>query len=754
MKQPRAHTPAQNLRFALRVLWLLTRGFAAVFVGLLTLATLLALFLPRIVDNQRVKTVLEAQLQQILQRPVGINGVILTPQGIKLNGVRIDAKDGSGRSIVESQYAVVTFKLRPLLDKRLELSQVKLVSPTIHVWRGTDGQWNIADLFASTAAAHEAPIGRFQLPVSLHADNTVIENGELQVEDAVAATRYSVKRLNLALHKFDVEHPFTFSIKFENSNQFKDRTLDAAVAMEGSVSLSNLDWTQAYLRASKLEVKLDGQSIRGSGGVAGFPMPVVDADLLLPALGQAQWDSFLKKKLDLQLPPSRWKLKARFLDGTRFHVDNLQVAAGPLSARAVGLVDISTGHPRVDAEFYVADFPLSQSAGFRQAFSALGLKGTASGDATVTGWLDRLVVHRAHARWLDAGVTLKRFSITQGSADLTVTDDFDKLALSVSQGAVAAFGQSASNVDLSLNLKGKDLKVDRLGFRWGESHIRLRGRVVNLSNPKQVEVAGNADKIRWESAQALLTTIVASVSTRAATADSEDAASSKPWLQTFKYGIPRKFPDSIGHIRVGEITHKNFSFRDTDIQWDLHGVTPSLKRVDGDIRVAFGPGSVNDIQAVQDSNKFLSIVFLPYIYMHKMNNLSVLSAATAYPKTLDFNRIEGQYTAEKGLVTTKFFHVDSPQLVAYAEGTADFGREIVDMGILTRLTSYRAPLPEWWVDELGRPAIGFRVKGDLNRPDLEPRLHKMESDEIEKMLVEGRTRAKARFESIEKLETP
>jgi hypothetical protein len=28
------------------------------------------------------------------------------------------------------------------------------------------------------------------------------------------------------------------------------------------------------------------------------------------------------------------------------------------------------------------------------------------------------------------------------------------------------------------------------------------------------------------------------------------------------------------------------------------------------------------------------------------------------------------------------------------------------------------------------------------------------SDEIEKMLVEGRTRAKARFESIEKLETP
>jgi hypothetical protein len=205
---------------------------------------------------------------------------------------------------------------------------------------------------------------------------------------------------------------------------------------------------------------------------------------------------------------------------------------------------------------------------------------------------------------------------------------------------------------------------------------------------------------------------------------------------------------------VGETTHKNFSFHNTEIMWDLHGVTPSLEGVGGDARIAFGPGRVEDIQAVQESNKFLRVVFLPYIYMHKMNSLSVLSAAQAYPKSLDFNRIEGQYSIERGVVTTKFFQVDSPQLLAYADGTADFGREQVDMSIMTRLTNYRAPLPEWWVDELGRPAIGFRVKGDLNKPDLEPRLHKMQSDEIEKILTEGRGRAKSRFESIEKLETP
>lgn len=752
MTQPHPHTPAQNLRFALRVVWLLAKGFSAIFAGVLTLLLVAALFLPRFVDNERVKAALEAQLQTILRRPVVIGSVILTPQGVKLNGVRVAAADATGRDILESQSALVTLKLRPLLERRLELNQVKLVAPMIHVWRGADGAWNVADLFAPKQASQQ-PAGRFTLPVSLYADNTVIENGELDVDDALRGSRYAVKKFNLAVHKFDFEKPFTVSLRFQNHNRIGDRELDASVALDGSMSIANFDWQQAYLRAERLEVKVDGQAVRGTGGVAGFPLTTIDADLLAPAVGQAQWDAYLKKKLDLQLPPSRWKVKARFLEARKAHVDYLQVAAGPVSIRGTGLIDFSTGTPHVDADLFAAEFPLSAAPGFRQDLARFGLKGTASAEASVTARADRLIVHRARARWRDAGLTLKRATVTRGSLDLAVSNDFEKLDLTVAQGAVSAFSNAFSGIDLALDLKGRDLKVEHLALKWNDSRLRLKGRVVNLSNPKQVEIAGNADHVRWESAQALVSGIIASVSTRTAVAQDDDSPR-KRWVQTFKYVIPRRFPDSVGHIRVAEVTHKNFSFKNTEIMWDLKGVTPTLQSAGGDVRIGFGPGRVEDIQAVQESNKFLRVVFLPYIYMHKMNSLSVLSAAQAYPKTLDFNRIEGQYSVERGVVSTRFFQVDSPQLVAYADGTADFGREQVDMGILTRLTSYRAPLPEWWVDELGRPAIGFRVKGDLNHPDLEPRLHKMESDEIEKVLNDGRSRAKARFETIEKLETP
>jgi hypothetical protein len=209
----------------------------------------------------------------------------------------------------------------------------------------------------------------------------------------------------------------------------------------------------------------------------------------------------------------------------------------------------------------------------------------------------------------------------------------------------------------------------------------------------------------------------------------------------------------VGHIRVGEIAHPNFNCKDVELLWSLRGVTPALDQVSGEARLIFGPGRVSDVPAVQDANKFLRVVFLPFVFMHKMNKLSVFSTATAYPKSLDFAKIDGEYGASRGVATTRYFHVDSPQLVAYAEGTADFGREIVDMNILTRLGSFDGTLPEWWVDEKGRPAIGFRVKGDINKPDLEPRFKKIGETEIEKEVEEGRARAKKRFIALEKLQT-
>ena len=43
---------------------------------------------------------------------------------------------------------------------------------------------------------------------------------------------------------------------------------------------------------------------------------------------------------------------------------------------------------------------------------------------------------------------------------------------------------------------------------------------------------------------------------------------------------------------------------------------------------------------------------------------------------------------------------------------------------------------------IGRPAIGFHVRNDLNKPDLDPRLSKMGANEIERAVGDCKARSK------------
>lgn len=752
MKTPQTRA-RKNLRFALRVMGLLARGFAVLFSLILALLLVAYFALPSIIDGDRVKAMLVAQLQQRLQRPVRIQSVILTPQGVKLTQFKI-LEAGGTASFIEGDFALVTVKLPALLERRLELENVRLASPRIHVTRDEQARWSFEDLFASTGPARsDGPARPFELPVSLAADRTSIESGRLEIDDKLRGTHFLIEKFNLSVKRFDLEAPFAYEVSFDNENTFGERKISASLALEGQMSLAGFDWARAFIRAHKAQLKLDGRTIKGSVSVAGFTAALVEADLALPALGAADWDWWLRKPLDLTLPPSRWKLKARLVEPRKIRVETLQASAAPFSGQASGLIDLSGPQPRLSAELSVEEFPLDEAASFLQAAERFDLRGVASGEASVTGWPGRLAVGKAHLRLRETEARFSHWRITKGDADISATEDFATLAVTLSSGALEAYNNAFGDITLSLKLVRKDLKVDYLSFKWDEARLRLRGRVVNLPEPRDVWVSGSLDQLHWERAQKLVSDVIASISTRAAISPQADDSSEpkRLWVRTFKYSMPKRFPDTIGHIRINRVLHKNFNFGDMDMLWDLRGVTNTLDAVNGEIRVGFGPGRVEDIQAVQDSNKFLRIVFLPYIYMHRMNSLSALSAAEAYPKQLDFNRIEGQYGVHRGVVDTRFCIVDSDQLIAYAVGSADFGRENVDMNILTRLTKYKNSLPEWWVDEKGRPAIGFRVKGDLNRPDLEPRLHKIGADEIENAMDDGRRVAKARFDALNKL---
>ncbi|MBI4377436.1 MAG: hypothetical protein HY549_13435 [Elusimicrobia bacterium] len=745
----KAHHRKKNIPFALRVTALLVKGLGLIFILAALMAGGLFFFATEWIDSEKVREALTVRLEQAINRPVEVQHLIITPRGIKLRALTIFDPADPEQPLLRSDFAVVTVKLRSLALGRIDVSNVRLVSPQIRLRRDPEGRWNFEGLFQSTGSA-SIPIGSLLMPVSLAAEQISIESGRLDVDDRQGRLSASIEKLNLSLHGFNTARPFAMRLSLDNASRFLDKRIQASLSMEGAVDLAALDWEQASVQVRKFDLLIDDKKVRGSGRLDGFLSPRLEADLNLPALGAEQWSHYGGLKLDLSLPASRWRLALELVEGKRLRAPRLRVSAGALALNGFGSVDFSAQPPKLEASFSLADFPLEQSSGFRPGLAQYGLKGRLSGQASVTGDINKPVISRLRVKVRGLEAVLAHAKIDGADLEASAAQDFKTLSLSLNRGALRAFSNAATDLSLGLTLSGRDLKIAPLSFKWGQGRVDLRARLLNIEDPKEISVSGRVTRMRWEDVQALFTGLVPLVSTHTA---GVSPAASKLWVRTFKYAIPKKVPDSVGHVRIGNMTHKNFSFRDIDVLWDLRGITPTLRKADGDVRLSLGHGVVHDIQALQDSHKFLKIIFLPYVYMHRMNKLSVLSAATAYPKTLDFHSIEGRYSVTKGLVSTKFFHVDSPQLVAYADGTADFGRERVDMNILTRLTSYRAPLPEWWVDELGRPAIGFRVKGSLNRPELEPRLKKMAADEIEKAAAEGRRRSKARFLAIEKLQT-
>ncbi|MEQ1918862.1 MAG: AsmA-like C-terminal region-containing protein, partial [Elusimicrobiota bacterium] len=563
--------------------------------------------------------------------------------------------------------------------------------------------------------------------------------------------KISFERLALRADSFDQDQPFPLALSFVNAVTFGTRTLTTSVTAEGSMDLAGLRWSSATAHADRFSAEADGVKVTGQGSVEGFLHPIFEVEASVPALAPDRWLRWLGRDLRLSLPVTKWNARVNWSSIPIWQVERLSIETPAGTMTGSGVFDLTSDTASLRAQFAVRDAVLEKSTDWHPSWAAREPHGKVTVSGTVEGKLSALQLK-------EAVLVLRGFSAVWGDRrvegvdlDAFAGDEFASIKASISKGKVFAYANVFEDLNISLTVVKQTLSLENLALRWGASKLRLRGRVDKLSAPKEVLISGNMDTLVWEDAQRLVNGITASISTRTV---SEAERDSRPWLRTFKYVIPRSFPDTAGHLRIADVKQANFWCKDLDLLWSLRGVTPSLDKVGGEARMRFGPGRVADIPAVQDSHKLLRVVFLPFIYMHKMNKFSILSTATAYPKTLDFTRIESEYAVTKGVAAIRYFHVDSGQLVAFADGMADLGREQVDMNILTRLPNYNGPtLPEWWTDEGGHTAIGFRVKGDLNKPDLEPRFKKIAGDEIERKLEEGRAGGKKRFEAIEKLQT-
>lgn len=731
--------------------WRVLACFALVLVAVV-LAGVVAVRV--LVTPETLKTRIVEQLQKTFRRPVRIDHVtILLHQGIKVSGLEIEeSEEFPGDRLLSSELLVASYKLSGLLRGRLELDQVLLVAPRIHLRRLKDGRWNVEDAWKRPEKTAAEP-RRFALPPLHSAKVLTVERGLVRVEDRLKDYSVKLDGVNLSVRNFSMDMPFSANVSFRGEGEARKKKLKADVGFFGTISLGGLRPEAIKVSAKRLRIETAGRRAEISGTAGNLRRPEADLDVRLPRLDSEWLSRFHKVPEGIRAPASRWTIKAQGpevlpaavegstatagpLAAREYRIKKLIGRAGPLSLAVSGRIDSKTGWGRLWVS--APKFPLKNAAELYKGWSQRGVGGRAEGSATLKGHLRSPTVERLSLNLTDFSYTTKKGRrISQADIRVAARDEFASMSVSVGKGAFVAYGNALSDLDLDFSLKKGDLIFRKFDLTWNESRIKLRGCFRDVARLGKVYLDGEVNRLRLDETYSAIENLIDQRKAEKGIKTEEG----RGWSEVFKHAIPNKFPDLAGQLRVSDLHTPNFSSQNVTIDSDLRNISKGLGDAAGAFQIGFGPGRVNNVPEVRKSHALVNVFLLPFSFMQEMEAKARGSFATAELQTLDINRTSGNFSVENGVVGVRYVHFDGPQFVAYLDGRMSFPTERVDMHVLLRATTARGQLPFRLQDSKGRPALDLMILKDLNKPEAALTHRKMKDNEVEEALDAGRKRA-------------
>lgn len=716
--------------------WAALGGLAAAVAGFVALRSWLT--------PEKLRAEIQAQLEDTFRRPVRVAHVtLLLHQGVKVSGLEVEelAEFGGG-VLLSSQFLVAKYKLLPLLFGRLEFHKIALESPHIRLLRRVDGVSNVQGIGLAAAGGGGGGVG---LPALQVADGISVERGRLEVVDDKLGFRALVDDFSLRAEDFSLSGPFSLDFSFRNESAVGGSTVSARVAFRGEVDLGGWRPESSRVEARTLSLEVDGMKAEFSGSLENTQAPGIRLKAELPALESEELSRYRPFPPGWSLPPSSWEVALRVVPSSgapaELRIERLRAAVGEGESRAALSV---SGRVLADGTGASLAFGLEPSAleplgALHAGWRERRLGGRGEGTATVSGDLRSPRLEKLALKLEGASYVFgegKSFSGLDGS--LAAERGWASWEARVTKGLLTAYGSTLGGLDVEARTIGENLSVPRLNVVWNVGRIRLRGCVEKYRQVSKIQAEGKIDRLRVDEFYAAIETLIEQRrKERGVRPPPEEKGL---WARVFRKSFPERFPDIAGRLEIEESFSPNTSIRDVELGWDLRSLSHGLGEADGVFRVRFGAGRIRNVPDVRQSHGLLNVLILPFSFMHEMQRKAVASLDTAVLRELDIAQARGEFLVRDGVTDVRYIHFDSPQFIAYADGTADWPQEKISLHVLMRGTRPRGRLPDRLVDTEGRPSIELYLKDDLNRPTPEMSLRKMRADDIEEALSEGMSR--------------
>ena len=358
-------------------------------IGIIIIALLI---LPSILNVNRYRPQIQAELQQKLDRPVKLGNLSLRilPLSIRVNGITIGEAPQfpSSRPFATANEVYASAGLLSLLRGAPELKDVTLDNPQIELIRNAQGVWNYSTVGSPSTppsgTSNTKPSNGGGAPFTLN--RLKIVNGQVGLTDQSTHQPRSVyKHINLTLSDFVPNKAFNADLGVQLPGQGKE-TVEfngkvgplppgnaAATPVTGKISIQQVS-------LAGLNSLLPGTIPPQTDGVATGSADVNTTNETLTVKGNLNLDNAVVRGYKVDYPISANYDLSDNRKQDLLQINSMIAKLGPTPISISGSMNSSTTPANVDLHVSTTNAPLTQISQIAGAFSqsAEGLKGTGS----------------------------------------------------------------------------------------------------------------------------------------------------------------------------------------------------------------------------------------------------------------------------------------------------------------------------------------------------------------------------------------
>ncbi len=301
----------------------------------------LSLYVKSYLQSDKLKALIIPMVEEATGRKVDIEAINVSIfSGISMLGIHVKGKDGAADFAAIREF-VLNYDLMPLLSKKLVISSLKVIDPSLNVTRDGSGKFNYEDIVAafkasSTREVQTGPKPKTEggMPFSVIADKIAIVNAKLEFIDAKKELPRVMATSDADLKVSAGTEPG--ALKFSGKLQVK--SLDITMGNVATRTAGTIDVTPEEVTYA-LNTVIGSDTIAASGTIQDYmTVPEVRLDLYAK---QLDLEKFMSMSDGAR--PEEKKLKKGF------HVSEAGdgVISGPekrMDIKAAGNIKVDTAH--------------------------------------------------------------------------------------------------------------------------------------------------------------------------------------------------------------------------------------------------------------------------------------------------------------------------------------------------------------------------------------------------------------------------